>query len=152
MLGSEPLTPLPVGGLPPSVAPSLRRNVSLDEDDEEEEADREVDGVVDGVVAGVVDGDERKERIERRPERTFDLGSAAAPRSPNVATEDGPGTPLDGWDGAVVAVLGLFDKGKTFVLNHLTDSRLPSGKKVIACRLHADYMLSAYAECILSAC
>ena len=129
MLGSEPLTPLPAGGLPPSVAPSLRRNVSLDEDDEEEEADREVDGVVDGVV----DGDERKERIERRPERTFDLGSAAAPRSPNVATEDGPGTPLDGWDGAVVAVLGLFDKGKTFVLNHLTDSRLPSGKKVIAC-------------------
>ena len=52
----------------------------------------------------------------------------------NVATEDGPGTPIDGWDGAVVAVLGLFDKGKTFVLNHLTDSRLPSGKKVsIAC-------------------
>ncbi|KAL1507416.1 hypothetical protein AB1Y20_008257 [Prymnesium parvum] len=35
-----------------------------------------------------------------------------------------------GWDGAVVAVLGLFDKGKTFVLNHLTESQLPSGKKV----------------------
>ena len=103
--------------------------------DDEEDADGEVDGEV--------DGDERKERIERRPERTFDLGSAAAPRSPNVATEDGPGTPLDGWDGAVVAVLGLFDKGKTFVLNHLTDSRLPSGKKVIACRLHADCMLIA---------
>jgi len=29
----------------------------------------------------------------------------------------------------VVAVLGLFDKGKTFVLNHLTESALPSGKK-----------------------
>ena len=35
-----------------------------------------------------------------------------------------------GWDGAVVAVLGLFDKGKTFVLNRLTESELPSGKKV----------------------
>ena len=35
-----------------------------------------------------------------------------------------------GWAGAVVAVLGLFDKGKTFVLNHLTESALPSGKKV----------------------
>ena len=34
------------------------------------------------------------------------------------------------WEGAVVAVLGLFDKGKTFVLNHLTDAALPSGKKV----------------------
>jgi hypothetical protein len=62
----------------------------------------------------------------------------------NATTEDGPGTPIDGWDGAVVAVLGLFDKGKTFVLNHLTDSRLPSGKKVsIACRWHADGMLMA---------
>ena len=30
----------------------------------------------------------------------------------------------------MVAVLGLFDKGKTFVLNHLTESALPSGKKV----------------------
>ena len=29
-----------------------------------------------------------------------------------------------GWDGAVVAVLGLFDKGKTFVLNHLTESQV----------------------------
>ena len=29
-----------------------------------------------------------------------------------------------------MAVLGLFDKGKTFVLNHLTGSQLPSGKKV----------------------
>ena len=35
-----------------------------------------------------------------------------------------------GWEGEVVAVLGLFDKGKTFVLNHLTESQLPSGKKV----------------------
>ena len=34
------------------------------------------------------------------------------------------------WEGAVVAVLGLFDKGKTFVLNRITDSDLPSGKKV----------------------
>tara|TARA_B110001452_G_scaffold95772_1_gene79124 strand:- start:1141 stop:2823 length:1683 start_codon:yes stop_codon:yes gene_type:complete len=42
--------------------------------------------------------------------------------------DDGPAG--DGWSGAVVAVLGLFDKGKTFVLNHLTESQLPSGKKV----------------------
>jgi hypothetical protein len=34
------------------------------------------------------------------------------------------------WDGAVVAVVGLFDKGKTFVLNNLTQSNLPSGKRV----------------------
>ena len=25
-----------------------------------------------------------------------------------------------GWDGATVAVVGLYDKGKTFVLNNLT--------------------------------
>ncbi len=32
-----------------------------------------------------------------------------------------------GWDGATVAVVGLYDKGKTFVLNNLTQSNLPSG-------------------------
>ena len=37
-----------------------------------------------------------------------------------------------GWRGAVVAVLGLYDKGKTFVLNNLTESKLPSGKKARA--------------------
>ena len=51
-------------------------------------------------------------------ERTVEYGSANG------------GASVGGWDGAVVAVLGLFDKGKTFVLNHLTDSKLPSGKKV----------------------
>lgn len=34
------------------------------------------------------------------------------------------------WEGAIVAVVGLYDKGKTFVLNNLSDSNLPSGKKV----------------------
>ncbi|CAD8170560.1 unnamed protein product [Paramecium pentaurelia] len=34
------------------------------------------------------------------------------------------------WEGATVAVVGLYDKGKTFVLNNLTQSNLPSGKKV----------------------
>ena len=29
-----------------------------------------------------------------------------------------------------MAVLGLYDKGKTFVLNNLTETKLPSGKKV----------------------
>ena len=44
---------------------------------------------------------------------------------------DGKGKPPPmGWQGAVVALLGLYDKGKTFVLNHLTESKLPSGKKV----------------------
>ena len=44
---------------------------------------------------------------------------------------DGLGRPQPiGWRGAVVAVLGLYDKGKTFVLNSLTESKLPSGKKV----------------------
>lgn len=30
----------------------------------------------------------------------------------------------------IVAVLGLFNRGKTFVLNHLADKRLPSDKKI----------------------
>ena len=34
------------------------------------------------------------------------------------------------WEGAIVAVVGLYDKGKTFVLNNLSTSNLPSGKKV----------------------
>lgn len=34
------------------------------------------------------------------------------------------------WEGAVVSVVGLYDKGKTFVLNKITQSNLPSGKKV----------------------
>lgn len=34
------------------------------------------------------------------------------------------------WEGAIVAVVGLYDKGKTFVLNNLSSSNLPSGKKV----------------------
>lgn len=34
------------------------------------------------------------------------------------------------WEGAIVAVVGLYDKGKTFVLNNLSFSNLPSGKKV----------------------
>ena len=29
-------------------------------------------------------------------------------------------SPRDGWEGATVAVVGLYDKGKTFVLNNLT--------------------------------
>jgi len=47
------------------------------------------------------------------------------------SSTDGKGTPhAVCWQGAVVAVLGLYDKGKTFVLNELTESKLPSGKKV----------------------
>ena len=34
------------------------------------------------------------------------------------------------WEGAVIAVVGLYDKGKTFVLNQITEANLPSGKKV----------------------
>jgi HSP20 family molecular chaperone IbpA len=33
------------------------------------------------------------------------------------------------WQGAVIAVVGLYDKGKTFVLNQITQANLPSGKK-----------------------
>ena len=47
------------------------------------------------------------------------------------SSDDGKGRPqVVSWHGAVVAVLGLYDKGKTFVLNNLTESKLPSGKKV----------------------
>ena len=49
----------------------------------------------------------------------------------STPSTDGLGKPQSiGWRGAVVAVLGLYDKGKTFVLNSLTESKLPSGKKV----------------------
>lgn len=34
------------------------------------------------------------------------------------------------WEGAIVAVVGLYDKGKTFVLNNLCGQKLPSGKRV----------------------
>ncbi len=96
VLGSEPLTnpltPLPAGGLPPSVAPSLRRNVSLDdEEDEDGEVDEEVDEEMEGDERKQERMERRPEHKERRPERTIDLGTAAAPRSPNAATEDGPG-------------------------------------------------------------
>ena len=30
----------------------------------------------------------------------------------------------------IVAVMGLYDKGKTFILNQITDCQLPSGKKL----------------------
>ena len=36
----------------------------------------------------------------------------------------------DSWEGAIVAVVGLYDKGKTFVQNNLSKANLPSGKKV----------------------
>jgi len=62
------------------------------------------------------------------PDRTIDLGTAACLVSDGDEAQGSSAS--DGWDGAVVAVLGLFDKGKTFVLNHLTGSQLPSGKKV----------------------
>ena len=41
-----------------------------------------------------------------------------------------PLTGETGWNGATVAVVGLYDKGKTFVLNNLTMCNLPSGKKI----------------------
>ena len=41
-----------------------------------------------------------------------------------LASSNGMGKPeAVGWQGAVVAVLGLYDKGKTFILNHLTESK-----------------------------
>ena len=57
-------------------------------DDEEDE-----DGEMDEEVDEEMEGDERKkqERMKRRTERTIDLGTAAEHRSPNAATEDGPG-------------------------------------------------------------
>ena len=57
----------------------------------------------------------------------------------NISEEDknialsgqGAGGLGSGWDGAVVAVLGLFDKGKTFVLNHLTQVYIPDSLLVL---------------------
>ena len=39
--------------------------------------------------------------------------------------------PLSGdFEYTIVSVMGLYDKGKTFILNQITDCELPSGKKV----------------------
>ena len=59
--------------------------------DDEEDEDEEVDGEMDGDERKQERMERRPEHKERRPERTIDLGTAAAPRSPNAATEDGPG-------------------------------------------------------------
>lgn len=48
--------------------------------------------------------------------------------------------PDGSWQGAIVAVVGLYDKGKTFVLNNLSDSNLPSGKKVTTKGLSFKYV------------
>ena len=44
------------------------------------------------------------------------------------------------WEGAIVSVVGLYDKGKTFVLNNLAESNLPSGKKVTTAGLSFKYV------------
>ena len=44
--------------------------------------------------------------------------------------EDGEGGAKSEWDGAVVAVLGLFDKSKTFVLNRLTETDCRAARSV----------------------
>jgi hypothetical protein len=44
------------------------------------------------------------------------------------------------WEGAIVSVVGLYDKGKTFVLNNLAGSNLPSGKKVTTAGLSFKYV------------
>ncbi|CAG9321049.1 unnamed protein product [Blepharisma stoltei] len=53
-------------------------------------------------------------------------GEVIVKNEPNIKNDAGNTS----WDGAVVSVVGLYDKGKTFLLNNLTDSYLPSGKKV----------------------
>ncbi|CAG9331347.1 unnamed protein product [Blepharisma stoltei] len=62
--------------------------------------------------------------LQISPEKAQSLHSSFALEK--CETKAGPGA----WDGAVVAVVGLYDKGKTFLLNNLTESFLPSGKKV----------------------
>ena len=47
---------------------------------------------------------------------------------------------LGTWEGAIVSVVGLYDKGKTFVLNNLAESNLPSGKKVTTAGLSFKYV------------
>lgn len=44
------------------------------------------------------------------------------------------------WEGAIVSVVGLYDKGKTFVLNNLAESNLPSGKKLTTAGLSFKYV------------
>lgn len=66
-----------------------------------------------------------REEMFRLPESdTTDLDSSLL----KVETE-AKGSSGD-WEGAIVAVVGLYDKGKTFVLNNITESNLPSGKKM----------------------
>lgn len=54
----------------------------------------------------------------------------------NQANSPNKGT----WEGAIVSVVGLYDKGKTFVLNNLSESNLPSGKKVTTAGLSFKYV------------
>jgi hypothetical protein len=59
------------------------------------------------------------------------IGKSGKNKSPNSSTDNllkkGTGSK---WDGAIVSVVGLYDKGKTFVLNNITNINLPSGKKI----------------------
>lgn len=55
-------------------------------------------------------------------EGTFGMGGLRPGGEACSGVGNGPPT-VAGWDGAIVAVLGLFDKGKTFVLNRLTGTQ-----------------------------
>lgn len=57
-------------------------------------------------------------------EANLDLSTSMAKVEPEAKGASGD------WEGAIVAVVGLYDKGKTFVLNNITESNLPSGKKM----------------------
>eukprot|EP00164_Ancoracysta_twista_P006196 GFYU01008587.1.p1 GENE.GFYU01008587.1~~GFYU01008587.1.p1 ORF type:complete len:626 (-),score=141.67 GFYU01008587.1:72-1949(-) len=101
------------------------------------------DWVVDISLLSDVSRDGWKVYFSRRFDwETVDLMTRVAPLPVVTRTEDGTVTTVSAerpprtaneataWEGAVVAVVGLYDKGKTFVLNNITNSALPSGKRV----------------------
>jgi uncharacterized coiled-coil protein SlyX len=58
----------------------------------------------------------------------------------NSKNENNSSMQIGTWEGAIVSVVGLYDKGKTFVLNNLAESNLPSGKKVTTAGLSFKYV------------
>lgn len=62
--------------------------------------------------------------------KAIDASKAASGSQATSLSEQPPKNKGLSWEGAIVSVVGLYDKGKTFVLNNITNSNLPSGKKV----------------------
>jgi len=85
---------------------------------------------------------QRLQEIEKKLEQKPHMSQKDFLNSMNKPVNSGGDDKCFTWEGTVVAVVGLFDKGKTFTLNAITNSNLPSGKKVSTLGLsfkHVDF-------------